>query len=60
MPRNSIGEDSLRRFHPEALAQAQEAVAETGGQEVFLAGTLAEDGRVSAVRVLARGNSDMV
>ncbi|HRZ81317.1 MAG TPA: helicase C-terminal domain-containing protein [Candidatus Hydrogenedentes bacterium] len=60
MPRNSIGEDSLRRFHPEALAQAQEAVAEAGGQEVFLAGTLAEDGRVSAVRVLARGNSDTV
>lgn len=49
-----------RRFTPEAARAVQEAIAETGGREVFFAGTLDAQGRVSEVRVCARGNEEAV
>jgi ATP-dependent DNA helicase DinG len=47
--------DALERFTPAAAAAVRAAVADAGGNEVFLLGTLA-DGRIQEVRVLARGN----
>lgn len=51
------GEPALARFTPEAAQHAADAIAETGGQEVFFAGSLDEAGRVAELRVCARGNA---
>ena len=47
------------RFTSGAAAALRAAIADAGGNEVFLLGTLA-DGLVTAVRVLARGNRHAV
>jgi ATP-dependent DNA helicase DinG len=44
------------RFQPAAVVALREAIADAGGNEVFLLGTLDGDGLVDGVRVLARGN----
>ena len=46
---------AAERFTTRALAALRDAIADAGGNEVFLLGTLA-DGLVGEVRVLARGN----
>lgn len=51
--------DIVERFSPAAVAATRAAIAEAGGNEVFLLGTLCE-GRVGEVRVLARGNRHAV
>jgi len=55
-----IGEEITRRFTPEAARQLQEAIAETGGREVFFAGQPNAVGIVESVRVCARGNENAV
>ncbi len=50
----------LERFAPEAARRMQVAIAETGGNEVFFAGTLDATGKVTEVRVCARGNEEAV
>lgn len=47
--------DPTERFTATAAAAVRSAIADAGGNEVFLLGTLAK-GKVSEVRVLARGN----
>lgn len=60
-PRKDIrGEDALRRITPSAIDHMRDAIAETGGREVFFAGSLDAAGRVCEVRVCARGNDDAV
>ncbi|HET6487974.1 MAG TPA: helicase c2, partial [Spirochaetia bacterium] len=49
-----------RRLTPEAIDQIRAAVEEAGGNEVFLVGTVGDDGRVASVRVGARGNEEAV
>ncbi len=51
--------DTRARFTDAAAAALHGAITDAGGNEVFLLGTLAE-GRVSDVRVLARGNRHAV
>jgi ATP-dependent DNA helicase DinG len=46
---------AAERFTEKALAALRAAIADAGGNEVFLLGTVS-DGRVGDVRVLARGN----
>ena len=53
-------QDIQRRFLPEAARAIQEAIAETGGHEVFFAGSMDSQGRVVSVRVCARGNDEAV
>ncbi len=55
-----LGEDISERVAPAAVRQLREAIRETGGREVFFAGTLDGAGRVAKVRVCARGNENMV
>jgi len=52
--------DAARRIHPDAAQGIREAVAETGGREVFFGGKLDAKGMVAAVRVLARGHEGAV
>ncbi len=47
---------SLDRIASLAVVAAREAIADAGGNEVFLLGVLGEDRRVVEVRVAARGN----
>ncbi len=49
-----------RRLTPGAIEQIRAAITEAGGNEVFLVGTVGEDGRVQGVRVGARGNEEAV
>ncbi len=51
-----LGESIEKRIAPPAARRMQEAIEETGGREVFFAGTLDGSGRVASVRVCARGN----
>lgn len=55
-----LGENILTRFTPGAARVVQEAIEETGGREVFFAGSLDGQGRVGAVRVCARGHESAV
>lgn len=55
-----LGENVLKRITPGAAQHMQEAIAETGGQEVFFAGMLDADGRVASARVCARGHEEAV
>ena len=57
---DALGENALTRFTPAAALKIQEAIAETGGREVFLAGGLDGQGRVHEVRVCARGHESAV
>ncbi len=50
----------MRRITPDAVEHMREAIAETGGREVFFAGTLDPTGRVFEVRVCARGTEAAV
>ncbi len=54
------GEPSLQRILPEVADKMQKAIADADGNEVFFAGTLDSSGRVSEVRVCARGNEGAV
>jgi ATP-dependent DNA helicase DinG len=49
-----------RRLAPEAIEAIREAIAEAGGNEVFLVGKAGEDGRVASVTVGARGSDEAV
>src|SRR4029453_10472673 len=51
--------DARERFTAAAAAALRDAIADAGGNEVFVLGTLA-GGLVSDVRVLARGNRGAV
>ena len=55
-----VGENVLKRIAPAAALRMQEAIAETGGREVFFAGVLDGKGRVASVRVCARGHEEAV
>lgn len=57
---NALGENILKRFGPVAAREMHEAVLAAGGNEVFFAGSLDAQGRVEAVRVLARGHRSAV
>jgi ATP-dependent DNA helicase DinG len=48
------------RFLPAAAESLRSAIADAGGNEVFLLGTLDEQQRVASVRTLARGNRQAV
>ncbi len=48
------------RFTGAAAAALRAAIADAGGNEVFLLGTVDDEGRVASVRVLARGNRQAV
>jgi ATP-dependent DNA helicase DinG len=48
------------RFTPQAIEAVRAAIADAGGNEVFLLGVLGGDARVESVRVLARGNRQAV
>lgn len=54
------GENILTRFTPAAALFIQEAIAETGGREVFFAGGFDNQGRICTVRVCARGHASAV
>ncbi len=56
----ALGENVLTRIAPAAALRMQEAIAETGGREVFFAGGLDSQGRVAEVRVCARGHESAV
>lgn len=43
------------RFTPAAAAALRAAILDAGGNEVFALGSI-DDGRITAVRILARGN----
>jgi ATP-dependent DNA helicase DinG len=49
-----------QRIAPRAVQEIREAIAEADGNEVFLVGELDEDGRVSGIRVGARGSAEAV
>lgn len=53
-------EDSARRIAGPAIEFMRGAIADTGGREVFFAGTTDRTGRVIDVRVCARGNENAV
>jgi len=57
---NALGENILKRFGPVAAREMHEAIIAAGGNEVFFAGSLDAQGRVEAVRVLARGHRSAV
>ncbi len=59
MPAESVV-DAARRIQPAAAQAIRDAVAETGGREVFFAGRLDAQGVVASVRVLARGTEGAV
>ena len=48
---------ALERFTPAAAAAVRDAIADAAGNEVFFLGNLESCGKVSEVRVVARGNS---
>ncbi len=52
--------DARTRFREEAAQTMRAAIAETGGREVFFAGTLDPQGLVAKARVLARGTEGAV
>jgi ATP-dependent DNA helicase DinG len=53
--------DAIReRFAAAAVSALRAAIADAGGNEVFLLGTLDDRARVAALRVLARGNQHAV
>ncbi|MCR5620517.1 MAG: DEAD/DEAH box helicase family protein [Treponema sp.] len=52
--------DALKRFTPAVIAAMQQDVAEAGGNEVFWAGRINEDGIVTSVHVGSRGNINSV
>ncbi len=57
---SALGEAIEERFTHDSARQIQEEIARAGGHEVFFAGELGEEGRVCAVRVLARGHGEAV
>ncbi len=57
---SALGENVLTRITPAAALRMQEAIEETGGREVFFAGSLDAQGRVAEVRVCARGHESAV
>ncbi len=52
--------DARTRIRDEAARTMREAIAETGGREVFFAGRLDAQGLITAARVLARGTEGAV
>ena len=54
------GENILKRIAPAAARSMQEAIEATGGQEVFFAGHLDDEGRIREIRVCSRGNEGAV
>jgi ATP-dependent DNA helicase DinG len=44
------------RFTPDAAAALRDAIDDAGGNEVFALGSVGEDGRITGVRILARGH----
>ncbi len=52
--------DAARRIQPDAAQAIRDAVAETGGREVFFGGKLDAKGLIASVRVLARGHEGAV
>ena len=54
------GEAAAGRLTPLAIEQIRDAIAQTGGREVFFAGALDPGGRVESVRVCARGSENAV
>ena len=55
-----LGEVAERRLTESAAEAIRGAIAETGGREVFFAGSLDSEGRVESVRVCARGTEGAV
>ncbi len=53
---SEIGEPSAHRFTERALASMRASIRETGGREVFFAGTVNGEGLVESVRVVSRGH----
>lgn len=54
------GENILGRATPDAARAMQEAIAASGGSEVFFAGSFDASGKVARVRVCARGHASAV
>lgn len=57
---SSMGQAAAQRFSAAATRTMVQAIEETGGREVFFAGTLNTDAVVAQVRVLARGHEGAV
>jgi len=52
--------DATERFAPEAAERLRAEIEENGGNEVFAAGRLGEDGRIAEILVVARGSKSAV
>jgi ATP-dependent DNA helicase DinG len=52
--------DASERFAPEVAERLREEIAGNGGNEVFAAGRLGEDGRIAEILVVARGSKSAV
>ena len=52
--------DISERFTPEAALRLREEIAEAGGNEVFAAGRLDQDGKIAELLVVARGSRSAV
>jgi ATP-dependent DNA helicase DinG len=48
------------RLAPQVLEEIRQIIADADGNEVYMVGTVGEDGRVEAVKVGARGNQEAV
>ncbi|HTP59982.1 MAG TPA: JAB domain-containing protein, partial [Spirochaetia bacterium] len=48
------------RLTPEVLEEIRRIIADADGNEVYMVGSVGEDGRVEAVKVGARGNEEAV
>ena len=55
-----IGQPATQRFTANAIRTMQEAIGEAGGNEVFFAGALSEEGIVETAVVCARGHQGAV
>ncbi len=56
----AIGETALTRITPKAAEAIRGEISQTGGREVFFAGSLNGEGRIENVRVCARGHEGAV
>ncbi|HOJ34498.1 MAG TPA: helicase C-terminal domain-containing protein [Candidatus Hydrogenedentes bacterium] len=56
----TFGESASERITSTAAEEMRKSIVRTGGREVFFAGTLNSDGKISSVRVVARGNEGAV
>lgn len=51
---------ATERFYHEAILDLRDAIADAGGNEIYAAGMLDEDGKIASVAILARGSIDSV